>query len=503
MKPPYDVIVVGSGSGGGVAAARLSENPELSVLLLEAGPDFPDEAVRTPLFTVSGAHTWRVSGAPELDWNLVDRDLSGRRGGRPIRLPRGRVMGGTSMVNSAIAVRPACADMDRWAQEFGCTGWDWDSLLPLFRRIETDRDFPANPLHGDAGPIVIQRWRPESWAPVNAVFTEAAAELGYAEAPDLNGLHADGGVWGALPHNRFKEEKQGTLNTYLRAARARPNLSLRGGALVDRVLIENGAASGVVLAGGEILRARGVVLAGGVYNSPAILQRSGIGPAALLTRHGIPLLADLPVGRGLSDHPGCAFFLRAEGISRMTGRLFATTLRGRLGADGAPPWHIHPFPADEEEGRIGFFVFLCRQRSVGRVEIAGPDPYAAPIIDHDYLSDPADRQAFHNAYAEMQALAATGAFAKARARHETRPDEVDTHLDKMLASAHHQSGGCAMGPSPESSVVSPDLAVHGVTGLWVADGSVFPDTIINNTNLTCYVIGERAADIVGRAMEAL
>ena len=101
------------------------------------------------------------------------------------------------------------------------------------------------------------------------------------------------------------------------------------------------------------------------------------------------------------------------------------------------------------------------------------------------------------------ALAATGAFAKARVRHETRPDEVDTHLDKMLASAHHQSGGCAMGPSPESSVVSPDLAVHGVTGLWVADGSVFPDTIINNTNLTCYVIGERAAEIVGRAMEAL
>ena len=135
-------------------------------------------------------------------------------------------------------------------------------------------------------------------------------------------------------------------------------------------------------------------------------------------------------------------------------------------------------------------------------QIGGPDPYAAPIIDHYYLSDPADRQAFHNAYAEMQALAATGAFAKARARHETRPDEVDTHLDKMLASAHHQSGGCAMGPSPESSVVSPDLAVHGVTGLWVADGSVFPDTIINNTNLTCYVIGERAADIVGRAKEA-
>jgi choline dehydrogenase len=187
----------------------------------------------------------------------------------------------------------------------------------------------------------------------------------------------------------------------------------------------------------------------------------------------------------------------------MTGRLFATTLRGRPGPDGAPPWHIHPFPADEEEDRIGFFVFLCRQRSVGKVEIAGPDPQAAPRIDHDYLSDPADRRAFHDAFAEMQALAATGAFAKVRARHETLPDEVDMHLDRMLASAHHQSGGCAMGPDPTTSVVSPDLAVHGVAGVWVADGSVFPDTIINNTNLTCYVIGERAADIVGRTMGGL
>jgi choline dehydrogenase len=503
MKPSYDVIVIGSGSGGGVAAARLSENPELSVLLLEAGADFPDEAVRMPLFVVSGAHTWRVSGAPELDWNLVDRDLAGRRGGRPIRLPRGRVMGGTSMVNSAIAVRPSPADMDRWARDFGCTGWDWASLLPWFRRIETDRDFRNDPLHGNAGPIVIQRWRPESWAPVNAVFAEAATELGYTEAPDLNGMDVDAGVWGALPHNRFKEEKQGTLNTYLRAARGRPNLSLRGGALVDRVLLENGAATGVMLAGGEVIRARGVVVAGGVYNSPAILQRSGIGPAALLARHGIPVVADLPVGRCLTDHPGCAFFLRAEGVSRMTGRLFATTLRGRPGPDGAPPWHIHPFPADEEEDRIGFFVFLCRQRSVGMVEIAGPDPQAAPRIDHDYLSDPADRRAFHDAFAEMQALAATGAFAKVRARHETLPDEVDMHLDRMLASAHHQSGGCAMGPDPTTSVVSPDLAVHGVAGVWVADGSVFPDTIINNTNLTCYVIGERAADIVGRTMGGL
>jgi choline dehydrogenase len=496
MKAAFDVVVVGAGSGGGVAAARLAEDPDLAVLLLEAGPDFPDEATRLPLFAVSSEHTWRVSGVPELDWNLVDRDRAGRRGGRPIRLPRGRIVGGSSMVNSTIAVRPAPADMDRWADAFGCAGWDWAGVLPYFRRIETDRDFPDHPLHGGVGPIVIQRYRPEAWAPVNMAFAEAATALGYTHAPDLNGADVDAGVWGAFPHNRFKEEKQGTLNTYLRAARGRTNLSVRGGALVDRVLIERGRATGVVLATGEAIRAGTVVVAGGVYNSPAILQRSGVGPAALLARHGIAVAADLPVGLNLTDHPGCAFFLRAEGLSRMTGRLFATTLRGRPGSDGAPRWHIHPFPADEEEGRIGFFAFLCRQGGTGRVEIAGPDPACPPHIDHDYLADPADRAAFHDAYAEMRALAATPPFAAAHARHETPPDDVDRHLDRLLASAHHQSGTCAIGRDPATSVVSPELAVHGIDGLWVADSGVFPDTILHNTNLLCYVVGERAAEFV-------
>jgi choline dehydrogenase len=361
------------------------------------------------------------------------------------------------------------------------------------------------PIHGRNGPIVIQRYRPQSWAPVNRAMYDACVELGVREAHDLNAPDGQAGVVGPMPHNRYKEVRLGTLVTYIRSARSRPNLTIRAGCHVDRILLNGSRATGVSYLDAEKKRqtaqADEVVVSAGVYNSPAILHRSGIGPAEWLRPLGIDLVADLPVGRNLTDHPGFPMRFRADGLGVTTGRFFAANVRGPANAAGEPEWQTHPFPVDEEEHTAGFWTYLTRQEATGEVRIQSADPTRPPLIDHRYNTSQQDRDRFAAARSFVKAMLASKTF---RSHNAVPIDDLDKPIAESLAEAmgpaHHQAGSVRMGPAGgPTTVVGPDLRVHGFDNLRVADTSIYPDNVMHNTNLTALVVGEMAARFVDQA----
>ena len=468
MKHRYDVIVCGAGSTGGVAASRVSDDPARTVLLLDAGPDFPEEAESQPAFCVlgnvlGGGFAGVGAAIPELDWGLWSEELPG---GRRIHLRRGRLVGGTSMINAGIFVRGKPSDFAEWV-DLGATGWSWEDVRPFYERVEEE--------------ITIRTYPRAQWQPFARAFEEGFVELGYRRVRDVNAPDAWDGIVGPWTQNRRNEIKLGTLPSYIRRARGRANFHARGHALVDRMIVQKGRTTGVVLESGEVIEAGEVVLCAGVYGSPSILLRSGIGPAAELDALGIPVVADLPVGRGLRDHPQCLFQLQApREWATLCGPAFTVVARGE-------GWFSFPVALDEEEGLVAVAMALNRQEPNGWIRLTSSDPAAPPAI-YTGFADVVGGETFDGPFEVFRALAGTSAFAGRRIGGLDADAKLARLLPERLGHAFHPSSTCAIG-----RVVDPGLRVYGIDGLRVADASVFPENISNNLNFTCYMVGERVA----------
>jgi choline dehydrogenase len=503
-------IVVGAGTSGAIIAARLSENPNTNVLLLEAGPDYETQSTM-PADLLDSKN---IAGAAH-DWGYKAIPVEGRT----MPYQRGKVVGGTSAINAAAALWARPADFDAWVG-LGNTGWRFADVTPYFQRLETDIGGIGSH-HGRSGPISISRYSDTELIPIQRAFYKGCLVSKFSRVEDHNDLLSSGvGPW---PMNRTGDTRISTLLSYINPARARKNLTIRPNCLVDQVLLNQGRARGVRLADGSMEEAECVTLCAGSIGSPTILMRSGVGPKYTLEALGIESRIDLPgIGARIWDHAAVPIRLVPHPNECVIGRDPRFQIMARFTAPGSSQsddmqlvmtthLDLRSAPLLAEEAGVPVVavlrVALMLPRGHGRLSLTSRDPLAQPNIELNYCSDPEDERRLMEGVRLAWKVLKSPPMARAYARIAGLSDDIvgsdealKRYMRANIGTYCHASGTAPIGPdSDANSVLDQQCRVRGTDNLYVVDASVFPLIPSAVPNLTVMMLGERAADWLSAA----